>query len=117
MASKNAPRDKNFVPAALFEIDGSNGDVYPGQIDQATGRILVDASGASVAAALQTDIFTSTNLQTTFTPSKTPVATIYLSINGSIQTPSTDYSFTGGNYVLSNGIPSGNSVVVCYATS
>lgn len=112
MASKNSPRDVNFVPAALFEIDGSNGDVYPGQIDQTTGRILVDGGG--IGANIQTDVFSSTNLQTTFTPSKTPVATIYLSINGSIQTPSTDYSFTGGKYVLTNGIPSGNAVVVCY---
>lgn len=40
-----APRDQNFVPAALFEIDGSPGSVMPGQIDQVTGRILVDLPG------------------------------------------------------------------------
>ena len=37
-----APRDENRVPTALFEVDGSPGTVEPGQIDQATGRILVD---------------------------------------------------------------------------
>ena len=80
-------------------------------IDPVTGRGLVDVQ---TSITLQTDIFTSTNLQTTFTPSKTPVSTIYLSINGSIQTPSTDYSLTGGNYVLTNGIPAGNAVVIVY---
>lgn len=40
-----APRDENFVPAALFEIDGQPGEVMPGQIDELTGRILVDATG------------------------------------------------------------------------
>lgn len=45
MASENAPRDDNFVPASLFEIDGSSGEVMPGQIDQITGRILVDLTG------------------------------------------------------------------------
>lgn len=48
MATQDAPRDNNFVPAALFEIDGASGTVMPGQIDQVTGRILVDsASGGS----------------------------------------------------------------------
>lgn len=116
MASRSAPRDKNFVPAALFEIDGSNGDVFPGQIDQATGRILVDVSTV-ISTNLQKDQFTSTNGQTTFIPSKTVVFDIYFSINGSIQTPSTDYSIVGGNYVLNSGIPAGNSVILLYSTT
>lgn len=41
----NAPRDENHVPAALFEIDGQTGSVMPGQIDQATGRILTSMAG------------------------------------------------------------------------
>ena len=41
-----APRDDNRIPTALFEVDGSPGTVSPGQIDQVTGRVLVDlASG------------------------------------------------------------------------
>lgn len=115
MATRNAPRDKNFVPSALFEIDGSNGDVFPGQIDQATGRILVDATTAPISTSMQKDVFTSTNGQTTFIPTKTVVFDFYMSINGSIQTPSTDYSIVGGNYVLNSGIPSGNAVVLLYS--
>lgn len=40
-----APRDENFVPTALFEVDGAPGTVMPGQINQITGRILVNGSG------------------------------------------------------------------------
>ena len=109
------PRDDNFVPALLAtsNVDG----VTPVKVyaDPTTHRLLTDV--AAIANLLQTDIYTSTNLQTTFTPTKTPAYTIYLSINGAIQTPSTDYSLTGGNYVLTNPIPAGNSVVVVYSTS
>lgn len=114
MASKPAPRDNNFVPTALFEIDGSPGQVMPGQIDQATGRILVDGA-TIISTSLQTDTFTSTNGQTTFTASKTVVYTLYLSVNGSIQRPSTDYTVSGNNAVLANGIPAGNDVVWLYS--
>lgn len=41
----NAPRDENHVPTALFEIDSAPGTVMPGQINEITGRILVNASG------------------------------------------------------------------------
>lgn len=110
-----AKRDQNFVPTllAVSSMDGSTPTtVYA---DPTTHRLLVDIGGFS--SALQTDTFTSTNNQTTFTPSLVPAGTIYLSVNGSIQTPATDYSFTGGSYVLSSGIPAGCSVIACYVTS
>jgi hypothetical protein len=116
--SDRALHDKNMVPSATFEVDQVPGTVMAGQIDQSTGRILVDLAGGGIpviSSAMQKDIFSSTNAQTTFIPSKTVVYDFYMSVNGSIQTPSTDYSIIGGNYVLNSGIPSGNAVILLYS--
>ena len=43
----NAPRDDNAVPTAIFAQQGAVSFVAPGQIDQITGRILVDISGGT----------------------------------------------------------------------
>jgi hypothetical protein len=115
----NAPRDDNQVPADLFEIVGQPGYVAPGQIDETTGRILVDLdgivlTGAQIAAHFQTDVFTSTNNQTTFVPTYTLVQDNGMYVNGARQTPSTDYSIIGGQYVLNQGIPSGCAVILEY---
>lgn len=109
-----ASRDKNFVPTLLgaSSVDGTPVTVYA---DPTTHRLLVDVAG--IAAVIQTDTFTSTNGQTTFIPSLTVAATIYFSVNGAIQTPSTDYSLIGGQYVLNSGIPAGCNVIACYATA
>lgn len=40
-----APRDQNHVPSALFESSSTPGLTIPGQINQSTGRVLVDAAG------------------------------------------------------------------------
>ena len=112
-----APRDKNFVTALLAtsSVDGvSTVKVYA---DPTTHRLLVDTTGGGIASLLQTDAFTSTNGQTTFTATQNVAYTIYLSVNGSIQRPSTDYTVTGQNAVLASGIPSGNDVVWVYATA
>jgi len=116
-ASKNAPRDDNAVPTALFENSLVPGQTLAGQILQSTGRVLVDMAGGgtTISTAMQKDQFTSTNGQTTFIPSKTLVFDFYMSVSGSIQTPSTDYSIIGGNYVLNSGIPSGCPVVILYS--
>ena len=45
----DSPRDNNYVPAALFEVDGAPGTVMPGQIDEATGRVLVDFGPAGTS--------------------------------------------------------------------
>ena len=122
MANVNAPRDNNSIPTALFAQQGSVTTVAPGQIDQTTGRILVDASGASVAAALQTDIFVSTANQTVFTSSLTMAAIIYVSVQGVIQTPnnvdpSGYYTATSSTVTFSSGQVIGSIVILCYATS
>jgi hypothetical protein len=45
-----APRDQNFVPAALFESSTNPGTTVTGKIDEVTGRILTDATGGSASA-------------------------------------------------------------------
>lgn len=111
-----APRDQNYVPAALFEIDGSPGQVMPGQIDELTGRILVDNSGGG-GTTFRTDTFTSTNGQTAFTSSQNVSSTIYFSLNGSIQRPNSDYTVSGNTATLNNAIPSGVDVIWVYVTA
>lgn len=119
----NAPRDANAVPTAIFAQQGATSFVAPGQIDQTTGRILVDlAGGGSVAGALQTDIFVSTNGQTVFTATKTIAAMIYVSVQGVIQTPSNVdpsgyYTATSSTVTFSSGQIVGSIVILCYATS
>ena len=117
MASRNAPRDDNAVPTAIFENSSVPGQTLSGQIDQTTGRILVDVAGSGtvISTSMQKDVFTSTNSQVTFITSKTLVYDFYMSVSGSIQTPSTDYSIVGGNYVLNSGIPSGCAVILLYS--
>jgi len=56
--AENASRDQNSVPVTLFQIDGeARGNLMMGRIDQATGRILVDAAGGGdvVGPASSTD--------------------------------------------------------------
>lgn len=121
MANVNAKHDDNAVPTALFAQQGATSFVAPGQIDQNTGRILVDLGGG-VAGALQTDIFTATANQTVFNASKTVAGTIYLSVNGAIQTPSNIdpsgyYTVSGNTATLSQAIPTNSIVIWEYATS
>ncbi|MDE2015933.1 MAG: hypothetical protein KGI72_05420 [Patescibacteria group bacterium] len=68
MANSNAPRDDNFIPAALFEVDGVPGEVMPGQIDQTTGRILTDQAGS-----IPDTIGTTKGDMIVFTGASTPV--------------------------------------------
>jgi len=114
--AENANRDKNFATTLLAtsSVDGKSPvNVYA---DPNTHRILVDLSGG-IASLLQKDTFTSTNNQTTFTPTQTVAFDMYFSVNGSIQSPATDYSIIGGSYVLNSGIPSGCAIILCYATA
>jgi hypothetical protein len=114
MANQQAGRDGNFV-TTLLGASSSTGETVKLYADPTTHRLLVDIGG--VASALQVDTFTSTNNQTVFTASTTPAATLYLSINGSIQTPSSDYTVSGSTATLASGIPSGNVVLWAYFTS
>lgn len=108
----SAPRDQNHVPTIMgvSSVDGITPVLI--YVDPTTHRVLVDMSG--IEDHFQTDIFTSTNNQTTFTASTTVVSDFFVAVNGSIQTPSADYTVSGSNLVLTNGIPAGNVVVWKY---
>ena len=118
MASNWAERDSNFVPTllAVSSVDGvSVVDIWA---DPTTHRLLVDLAGGGggVAAFLQTQVFTATNNQTVFTVTGPVAYTLYLSENGLIQTPTTDYSVSVDTYTLTSGVPTGTIVIILYAT-
>jgi hypothetical protein len=124
MTYYNLPSDASFHRVAGFEIDGQPGNVMAGQIDQSTGRILVDAS-TIISASMQTDVFVATAGQTTFTASKTVAYTIGFFIQTLLTPPNTsgaqaDYSVASGVATLSNvtypsGVPAGSIVVWVYS--
>ena len=55
MAAQNALKDENSVASALFENASVAGQTRRGQIDQATGRILVNSTSGVVGPASSTD--------------------------------------------------------------
>lgn len=125
---KQAPRDQNFIPAALFEIEGSNPPaVTPGLIDEATGRILVEGAGGggTISSQMNTDVFVATNGQTAFTATETVAYTFGLYIQTLLTPPNSsgaqaDYSVSGEVATLSNisypnGVPGGSIVVWVYS--
>lgn len=111
----DAKRDDNFVPTLLGVSSADDSTPVRVYADPTTHRLLVDIGG--VASAITTDSFSSTNNQTIFNASGTVVGTIYLSINGLIQTPTTDYTTTATVAVLAAGIPASQAVVWVYVTS
>lgn len=112
----SSPREANRVPAmvGVSSTDGTT-PVNP-YVDPVTHRLYVDSaiSGTNIAAHFNRDTFTSTNNQTIFTASQTVLGDVYFAINGSIQTPSVDYTVSGSTSTLTNGIPPGNVIVWAY---
>ncbi len=84
MASTDAPRDSNFVPAALFEIDGSNREFMPGQIDEATGRILTTAAGGSGTVTSVSVVTANGFAGTVANATTTPAITLTTTINSPV---------------------------------
>jgi hypothetical protein len=111
----NASRDKNFVPTLLGVSSVDQVTPVPIFADPTTHRLLTQVG--AISSSFQTDTFTSTNNQTTFVPSKTVVYDNGFYVNGSRQSPATNYSIIGGSYVLNSGIPSGCDVIISYTIS
>ena len=93
----NAPFDDNITRAALFAQQGATSFVAPGQIDETTGRILVDVSGQVSTSELGQEVPTGTvnGVNTTFTVQNNP---IFGEVSGqvmvsSVQNPS-NYGYT-----------------------
>lgn len=55
MASQNALKDGNSVSSTIFENASVAGETRRGQIDEATGRILVDSTSGVVGPVSSTD--------------------------------------------------------------
>lgn len=109
MPGNYASHDDNFVPTLIGVSSDDLTTPTTVAVDPTTHKVLVDGN-----FTIQVDVFTATNLQTDFTPSQTPSSTIFLSANGQVLTPTTDYSLTGGDYVLVSGVPAGTIIVACY---
>lgn len=77
-----APRDQNYVPSALFEIDGQPGQVMPGKIDETTGRILVDTSGGTGTVTDVSVVSANGFAGTVATSTTTPAITLSTTITG-----------------------------------
>lgn len=103
----NAPRDGNAVPTALFAQQGATTFVAPGQIDQITGRILVDVSGGTGNAFTYNEIVSGSG--TTFTLANTPISGLY-AIYGQGQRlyPTTDFTISGAVITTVNSWLAGN---------
>lgn len=110
----NASIDQNFTRSiiAVSSVDGVTPVVL--WADPTTHALLVDISGSLIADHFKTDQFTSTSSQVQFTASSIPISTEYVSINGLIQTPTTDYTISGSTLTLASGIPAGCSVLWRY---
>lgn len=99
----NAPRDDNAVPTALFAISTSPSFVAPGQIDELTGRILVDVSGGGGGggSTLNMEIPSGTvnGVNKIFTVQNTPV---FIDTSGQVNVSSTQDA-TNFGYTFSSG--------------
>lgn len=104
MADENIlPRDQNHVATAGFESSSTPGLVLPGQIDEITGRILVDNSGGGSGTVTSVSVVTNQGVSgSVATATTTPAITLSLgaltgvtSINGLVITANTGAITTG----------------------
>lgn len=116
MAPDHASRDTNSVPTllAVSNVDGISPVLL--WADPTTHRLLVQLT--SLASVLNTDSFIATNGQSVFNATSPNIAgTIYVAVNGLIDTPTTDYSVSGTTLTLSTGVPAGTQVTWEYFMS
>lgn len=105
-----APRDQNHVPTALFESSSTPGLTLPGQINQSTGRVLVDSSGGGTVT--EVSVVTANGFAGTVADeTTTPAITLSTTITGILQgngtaisaiTVGTGLDFTGGTLTATN---------------
>jgi len=79
-----APRDQNFVPAALGQSSASATTTLPFKIDSSTGRLLVDVAGGSGTVTIVSVTSANGFAGTVATATTTPAITISTSINAPI---------------------------------
>lgn len=116
-----ASHDSNFVPSLLGVSSVDLKTPITVAVNPTTHRVLVDMAGG-ISSLMQKDKFVATDQQTTFTASTTVAFDFYFSINGAIQTPTTDYTVVAGVATLTpgsypNGVPANSSIVWLYSIS
>lgn len=80
------PNDQNFVRAAGFESSSTAGLVMAGQIDEITGRILVDSAGGGSGTVTSVSVVTANGFYgTVATSTTTPAITLGTSVTGIIK--------------------------------
>lgn len=110
MAAEDAPRDDNFIPAALFQIDGeARGQLMAGRIDEITGRILIDLSGGGSNLTQETPTGTVDSSNNVFTVVNNPV---FIVVDGMTRPLVNNINDIGGNgFTYSLGTVTVNSLV------
>lgn len=95
---EDAPRDQNFIPTTLFQISGGGrSDIMPGQIDENTGRILVDLSGGA-GTVTSVSVATANGFAGTVTdPNSTPDITLETTVTGIVKGDGTALSAAVAN--------------------
>lgn len=84
--AEEAPRDGNFVPTTLFQIDGeARGQLMAGQIDEVTGRILVDIATAAGTVTTVSVVSANGFAGTVANATTTPAITLSTTITGILQ--------------------------------
>lgn len=86
-----APRDDNFVPAMLFV--GSDGETYPVEGDETTGRIYVDVPGGGSGTVTSVSVVSANGFAgSVATATTTPAITLSTTITGILKGNGTSIS-------------------------
>lgn len=113
-----ALKDGNSVASAIFEDSSTPGSILRGQIDEITGRILVDSTGGGgggVGIITVTGTINDSNVS--FTAGSQPTV---LDINGAVYSPTggaITWTYSSGSITLSSPVGTGGSIFGIGGTS
>jgi len=105
-----ALKDANSVASAIFESSTQAGVILRGQIDPATGRILVTNSGGSGNNFVYNEVASGSG--TSFTIAHTPITGLYaVYANGQRLIPTVDFTLSGTTITTVSSWSSGTVLV------
>jgi hypothetical protein len=91
-----ALKDANSVASAIFESSTTPNLILRGQIDQITGRVLVDVVGGGGNTFVYNEVVSGSG--TSWTLANTPIVGMQaIYANGQRLTPTVDYTISGAN--------------------
>ena len=106
MAAQNALKDGNSVASAIFESSTTPNLILRGQIDQITGRVLVDVVGGVGNTFVYNEVLSGSG--TSFTFATAPITGLYaIFANGQRLTPTVDFTISGGNVTTVDSFAAG----------